>query len=110
MIPFIMLTLDKPRRLRFGLGCMLAFEQITGLKLQNLDSDLSMDTTAKLLWVMLRQDEPDLTLDQTCKLVDEHASSMTDIVKAVSDAVTAAFTDGHASPNAPAPVRKPGKQ
>jgi len=110
MIPFITITLDRPRRLRFGMSSMLEFEGVTGLKLRDLDSDLSMDVTAKLLWVMLRQDEPTLTLEQVCLLVDEHAASLTDIITAVSQAVSAAFTTGDELPNAPAPVQKPGRK
>ena len=109
-IPFIMLTLDRPRRLRFGMSSMLEFESVTGLKLRDLDENLSMDATAKLLWVMLRQDEPGLTLEQVCHLVDEHAASLTDIITAVSTAVAAAFSTGDERPNAPTPDIKPGRK
>jgi hypothetical protein len=89
-IPFVMINLDKPRKLRFGMGAMVQFEQLTGIKLMSLDDEMSFDVMAKMLWVMLRQEEPDLTLEQVCDLVDEHADSVMDVTNAVSEALQVA--------------------
>ena len=103
-IPFITITLDRPRRLRFGMQAMVAFEQETGIRLTSLDDELSVATVAKILWVMLRQDEPTLTFEQVCALVDEHTDNLTDVMTAVTTAVQAAFGTGDDHPNAAAPA------
>ncbi len=107
-IPFTTIILDKPRRLRFGMAAMCEFEQTTGLTLKDLDDDLTMDVASKILWSMLRQDEPDLTLEAVTKLVDEHADSLTSVMNAVGDAISLAFlAQGEQRPNAKAPTAKP---
>ena len=100
-IPFIPIELDKPRRLRFGLGAMVEFEQLTGIKLASIGDEMSFEVCAKLLWIMLKQDEPELTLEQIYKLVDEHSNSVAEVISLVTEAVTAAMG------NAPKNVGKP---
>jgi len=100
MIPFRMITLDKPRKLRFGMAASVEFEQITGIKVTQIEDEMSIETMAKLIWVMLKQEDKELTLEQTIALIDEHAESMTDVLKAVTDAISAAFNTGEKSPNA----------
>jgi hypothetical protein len=104
MIPFVTIELDKPRRLRFGMAAMVEFEQLTGKKLLELDDDLSFETTAQALWVMLRQDEPELTFAEACALVDEHAGSLTDVLKAVTRAIFAAISSKKKSKNVATPT------
>jgi len=101
-IPFTMINLDKPRKLRMGMGAMVEFEQLTGIKITEIESEISMDVCAKLLWVMLKQDEPELTLEGTWKLVDDNADNLNDITLAVGAAITAAFQQsGKLPPTAP---------
>ena len=104
MIPFTTITLDRPRRLRFGMLAMVAFEQETGIRLTSLDDELSVATVAKILWVMLRQDEPTLTFEQVCTLVDEHTDNLAEVMTAVTTAIQAAFGSGDDRPNAAAPA------
>ena len=56
-IPFIMINLDRPRKLRFGMGAMVEFEQLTGIKLMELNDEMSMDVCSKILWIMLKQED-----------------------------------------------------
>lgn len=107
MIPFVTIQLDHLRNLRFGMGAMCRYEAVTGLKLKDMNDELSMDTTAKLLWIMLQQEEPTLTLEATIALVDQHAESLPYVIARVAEAVSAAFTDEPAPGNAAAPG-KPG--
>ena len=106
MIPFVTIELDKPRRLRFGMAAMVEFEQLTGKKLLELDDDLSFETTAQALWVMLRQDEPELTFAGACALIDDHAESLTDVIQTVVRAIQAAFPDSKKSKNVKAPTAR----
>ena len=111
MIPFTTIQLDRPRRLRFGMSAMCEWEQLTGIKLTSLDDELSVATVAKILWVMLKQDEPTLTFEQACALVDEHTDNLSDVMTAVTTAIQAAFGTGDAHPNAPAPAAaRPGRK
>ncbi len=108
MIPFITINLDKPRKLRFGMGAMSEFEQLTGMKLQDIDEDMPLEMAAKILWVMLKQEDPDLTLRDVYQLVDDHADSIQSVISKVAEAVVVAFSPEGKRPNAPTPAKKPG--
>ena len=99
-IPFVMLNLDRPYKLRFGMGAMVEFEQLTSIKLMEISEEMSVDTAAKLLWVMLKQEENTITLSNVCHLVDEYADIINDVMAAVTKAIEAAFNTGKTSPNA----------
>lgn len=104
-IPFVMIDLDKPRRLRFGMGSMVEFEQVTGQKLMDMDGALSVENTCKALWVMLKQDDPALTFADVCRLVDDNASGIAEVVSKTAEAITAAL-GGSESPNGRTPTAK----
>jgi hypothetical protein len=94
MVPFITINLDKPRKLRFGMAATVEFEQLTGLKLRDLEDELSFDVASKILWIMLKQDDEDLTLKQTYVLVDEYSEGMLEVNAAIRKAITVAFSTG----------------
>jgi hypothetical protein len=104
-IPFIMINLDKPRKLRFGMGAMVEFEQLTGIKLMELNDEMSMDVCSKLLWIMLKQEDKELTLQKTCELIDEYAESITEVITAITKAIEAAFQKESGHPNANPPKK-----
>jgi len=101
MIPFITITLDKPRRLRFGMEAMVEFEQTTNIKLAELDNEMSVSTTARLLWIMLKEEDKSLTFEETLKLVDNHAKNVMDVKNTVSKAILISFgLEEQSDPNA----------
>ena len=102
-IPFIMINLDRPRKLRFGMGAMVEFEQLTGIKLMELNDEMSMDICSKILWIMLKQEDKELTLQKTCELIDEYAESITEVITAITKAIEAAFQKESGHPNANPP-------
>lgn len=104
-IPFIMINLDRPRKLRFGMGAMVEFEQLTGIKLMELNDEMSMDICSKILWIMLKQEDKELTLQKTCELIDEYAESITEVITAITKAIEAAFQKESGPPNANPPKR-----
>lgn len=104
-IPFIMINLDRPRKLRFGMGAMVEFEQLTGIKLMELNDEMSMDVCSKLLWIMLKQEDKELTLPKTCELIDEYAESITEVITAITKAIEAAFQKESSHPNANPPKK-----
>lgn len=104
MIPYVELTLDgKAYKLRFGMGAMVAFEKSTGKKLMEIDENMSVETTAELLYAMMRQENKELTFEDTMDLVDNGADSLTDITAKVTEAIMAAFMGGK-SKNGGAPT------
>ena len=94
MIQHIMIDLDKPRKLRFGMAAMVEFEQLTGLKLLEIGDNISVETIAKMLWVMLKQEEKEITLVKTFKLVDNNADDMTYVITKVTEALSIALEKG----------------
>lgn len=101
MIPFVPIKLDKVYNLRFGMGAAYEFERLTKIKVTKIDlENFSITELCQLLWVMMKQENKDLTLEQTLKLVDENAASMTEVIEAITGAITAAFVEQEADPNA----------
>jgi len=94
MIPFVSLQLDKVYNLRFGMGAIVEFESLTGLKLMEIGEEMSFDICAKILWVMMRQENKELTLEQVCALVDNYADSLDVVIEAVTKAIEGAFNTG----------------
>ena len=107
-IPFIMITLDKPRKLRLGMGAIREFEGISGKSINALNEDeVSVTLLSQLLWVMLKQDDPELTWEDSDRLVDDNVDGgLPTIITAINAAVNAAMSTGAISPNAKAPVKK----
>ena len=99
--PYVIIELDKPRKLRFGYREIYDFEQLTEYKVQKLVGQLSFTIKMNLLWVMLRREDPELTLEQTLDLCEEHASGMDYVIEKINEAL------GISSPkNAKAPAAK----
>ena len=92
MIPFVTIELDKPYRLRFGMGAMVEFEQLSGKKLMEIGEDVSFTTIAQLLYVMLKQDNHNLTMQEVCELVDGYADNLAEVVEKVMKAIEVAYT------------------
>ena len=91
MKPYTILNLDKPRQLRFGMGAMIELEEITGITIVDLRKGMTPKQCSQILWVILKQDEPELTLEDTVKLIDEYATDLTSIIETVMNTLTLAF-------------------
>lgn len=96
--PFIVIELDRPRRMRFGLEASIEFEQLSGKKLAEVEENMDQLTLAQLLWSMLRAEDETLTFKQALKLVDEHAS-LPVINQKVNQAIAEAYGVTSKSPN-----------
>lgn len=101
-IPFVMIELDKPRKLRFSLKAMIEYEELTGNQLLGNDNDRSMKTLAQKMWVMLRQEDDSLTFDQVIHLIDENSDKVSYFINKVSEATTKAIS-GEKDPNGQKP-------
>lgn len=97
MIPFVTIALDKPRRLRYGMGASIEFEQLTGVKMTAIGEDeMSMDTIAKLLYAGLKHEDKNLTVAKVVDLVDNHAESITSVIEKITEAINAAYKSKNA--------------
>ena len=101
MIPYITIELDKTYKLRLGMAAMVEYEQLTGKKIMELSDDAGMETYAKLLWVMLKQDNEQMTFKKTLKLIDDNFDNITDVVNILTEAITASFGNGEGNPKKP---------
>jgi hypothetical protein len=91
MIPFVMLSLDCPRKLRFGMGAVCEFQDLTGIPLMQLDEEMGVEMALKATWVMLRQEIPDLSWEDACRLIDNYAPDMPTVLEKTAEAVRIAF-------------------
>jgi len=104
-IPFKIIELDKPRKLRFTTGAMVEFEDLTKTKLTELDTSVSITILIKLLWVMLKQEEPGLTQEQVQNLIDEYSDDVKSIIEEAIEAVQMAFGENK-NPKRPTAKKK----
>ncbi len=104
-IPFVMLKLDKPVKLRFGMGAVEEFQELTGIPLTQLDEELDIEKSLLALWVMLRQDMPDLSWKDACAYINDNAPDMATVISAASRAVSVAFRREKKSPSIAAYLR-----
>lgn len=79
---------DKTHTLKWDLWCIYEYEKLYGKTAFNMDQ--STVTQIKRLWIMLKKDDPELTLEQVEKLVNEHPDGIASIA---TDALVA-FTNG----------------
>jgi hypothetical protein len=111
MLPFKTIELDKSYEVRFTMGAIEEFEEMTGRGI--LDAAYNYASTAKLLWVALKQKNPSLTLEQTRKLIDEHAKSINYVRDIILEALVLSLSGktkeerrAESDPNALAPAAK----
>ncbi len=102
-IPFKMITFtlrddngevteEKIYKLRFGMGAMIEYEQVTGKKLTELGENTSMTELCEILWVLLKQNDESLTLKSASKLVDEgFDGTMQDLMALVNEVINMAI-------------------
>ncbi len=90
-LPYLIIELDKPRKLQLPISVALEFESVTKKKLTGLDVS-RMDNTIDLLWLMLRKEDSKLTRQKTIEIVDESGISIDDLQEAVYTMTHVAFT------------------
>lgn len=90
-IPFMVIDLDKPRKLRLGMAAIVEYEMVTGEKVMGINKDSNMGTLMRLMWIMLKQEEPEMTFEQCLKLVDEYGGNLTEIMLIIGEVISMAF-------------------
>jgi len=89
-IPFVIINLDKERKLRLTMKAIIEFEKTNKIKLMDINKSTSIDVFAKLAYTMLKQEDNDLTLDKTITLLDEYLT-VGEAIEKISEALAAAF-------------------
>jgi hypothetical protein len=114
LIPFRIINLDKPRKIKFGYKALITAQVLTGKAVLDVVMDttrIDVDILSKLLYAGLQHEDKDLTLEKVIDLVDEYAENVTDVI----DATTEAFCDAVGvklhkveddNPNAQSPTEK----
>ena len=94
-IPFVVIELDKPYNLRFGMGSQIQYEKLSKKTIPELGKEmqtgLSVTTLSMVLYVMLKKEIKDLTIEQVSDLVDEYADNIPYITEKVCEAINAAY-------------------
>jgi len=91
-IPFKTIELDKVYKLRFGMGATMEFKELTGITLSELGDNVSERVLGQILWVMLKQENEDLTQKDVNKLIDDHFDgTMDDLMEITQQAIEAAY-------------------
>jgi hypothetical protein len=92
--PEILITLDKPRRLRFDVNAMATFEELTGLNLlkesarNQIEKDISVKQFRAFLYACLVHEDKTLTLEQVGRLIT--TDNMQEILDKIGEAKKAA--------------------
>jgi len=93
-IPFVVIELDKPYNLRFGMGSQIQYEKLSKKTIPELGKEmqtgLSVTTLNTVLYVMLKKEIQDLTLEKTSELIDDYAN-VPYITEKVCEAINAAY-------------------
>lgn len=100
--PFVMINLDKPRKLRLSMKAMIEFEKTNKIKLMDLGKEMSVEICAKLAYTMLKQEDSELTLAAAVDLLDEYLSPG-EIIEKINEAMSAAFPEAK---NVEKPVKR----
>ncbi len=89
--PFVLLELDRPRKLRFGMNSLIMIEELTGKSLVNMDmTAIGFKDIRAIIYAGLYADDKTLTPDQVGDLIDEYSDIQTVSAK-LEEAFTASF-------------------
>lgn len=95
-IPFVTIELDKPYKVRFGMGAQLQYEQLSGKTIPELGQEMITGLSAKsqnqVLYAMLEKEIKDLTMEKLSELIDENVPNLDYLMDKIVEAVNAAYT------------------
>lgn len=102
----VLIELDRPRTLRYGLNALVTIEEQIGKPLTGLDFDnVSVKDLRAILYAGLFHEDRELTPESVADLVDEYSSIETVSVK-LGEAMTLAFGGGGSKNAVPAAAVK----
>lgn len=95
--PFIIIDLDRPRKLRFSANALALMEELLGRATPEIAKDLQLGhwgfrEMRAMLYAGLQEDDPDLNLRRTGVLMD--LKELDYVVSKLGEAFNAAFAKG----------------
>jgi len=72
-IPNVIYMLDKERHLRWSIRARIEFEKTTKIMLAEFPKYATTENFMKVCYTMLKQEDPELTLDKTIDLIEEYS-------------------------------------
>lgn len=88
---YVIIELDRPRKLRYGLNQLAALEDAMGVPMSELGHvKMGAKELRLFLWAGLQWEDPNLTIEKAGELADE-ADDLTYVSEKISEALTAAF-------------------
>jgi hypothetical protein len=91
-IPFVVIDLDKPRKLRFGTGAFREVEGILDRSIFKINwGNLGITEVSTLLYAGLKWEDNDITMGQVDEILDERLDDIRNIENTLAEAVMAAF-------------------
>jgi hypothetical protein len=90
----VLVTLDKPRQLRYRHAALSALEQHFGCKMADIGDKLDkpgIEDMVVLLWAGLLWEDKELTLESVGKLIDNGESGIGELLAAILTAFDLAF-------------------
>lgn len=88
--PFVVVDLDRPRKLRFGMNQLAALEDALGVPVTELGNiKMGVKELRLILWAGLSWEDPSLTPEKVGELADE--ADLSYLTEKVGEALTAAF-------------------
>lgn len=88
--PFVVVELDRPRKLRFGMNQLALLEEALGIPVSELGNiKMGVKELRLFLWAGLSWEDPELTPEKVGELADE--ADFAYLAEKVGEALTAAF-------------------
>lgn len=89
--PFVIVELDQPRKLRYGMNQLVALEEALGVPLSELGRvKMGVKELRLFLWAGLSWEDPSLTLEKVGELVDEAKLTYEELAEKVVEAMQVA--------------------
>lgn len=90
--PFVILELDKPRRLRYGMNALVTIEELLGKSFIDLQSsgEFSLKDFRTIIYAGLLHEDKELTPEIIGDLIDEY-STFEEVSKKMEEAFNRAF-------------------
>ena len=96
VVPLIKVKLDKVRHLRLDLNAMVAYERVSGKKIESFGPDSSMEEVLYLLWACLLHENKDLAVEEVGSIV--HAGNIGEVADSLAQAFRVAMPEVTDSP------------
>lgn len=88
--PFVVVELDKPRKLRYGINQLIMLEEMLNIPITELaNKQPGLKEIRTLLWCGLIWEDPDLTVEQVGELMDN--ADLVELSAKVNEAIMQSF-------------------